>query len=44
MTRTLIGACGNDGCLDCTPTFIDIINDETFADGVYPIDFNWSAK
>jgi len=22
MTTTLYGACGNEGCLDCTPAFV----------------------
>ena len=22
MTKTLYGACGNEGCLDCTPAFV----------------------
>jgi hypothetical protein len=37
MTRTLIGGCGNDGCLDCTPTFVEILDDDEFDDGTYEI-------
>ena len=42
MTKTLYGACGNDGCLDCTPTFI------TEGDGddweTYEIEFSFSRS
>ncbi len=38
--RTLIGACGNDGCLDCTPTFMEVIDDDTLDDGTYEIQFS----
>jgi len=38
--RTLIGGCGNDGCLDCTPTFMEVIDDLELDDGIYEIQFS----
>jgi len=35
--KTLIGACGNDGCLDCTPTFMEVLDDDNIDDGTYEI-------
>ena len=42
--RTLIGGCGNGGCLTCTPTFMEVFDDDEMDDGTYEIEFSCIVK
>lgn len=39
VTRTLYGACGNMGCLDCTPTSVVYFDPQTGAEDEIYITF-----
>ena len=41
MNRTLFGACGNEGCLDCVPAYIVEFDD---GERQYPVTFTYRKE
>jgi hypothetical protein len=36
--KTLYGACGIEGCLECIPLFVEVLDDDEMDDGTYEVE------
>ena len=41
MTKTLFGACGNEGCLDCEPAYVVVFDG---GERQYPVTFTYEMQ